>query len=79
MTPFRILLVGLVLVAGLLYLLNPGPEAFRTFLTEELAQRAEQRARDAGEEVAGRFGRARGRRDRAAPWAGGRRPDLGGV
>ena len=56
MTPSRILLVGLVLVAGLLFLLNPGPEAFRVFLTEELAQQAEQRARDAGEEVAGRFG-----------------------
>lgn len=56
MTPFRILFVGLLLVAGLLYVLNPGPEQFRVFLTEELTMQAEQRARDAGEEVAGRFG-----------------------
>lgn len=58
MTPSRILLVGLVLVAGLLFALNPGPDEFRVFLTEELAQQAEQRARDAGEDVAGRFGGA---------------------
>ena len=56
MTPFRILLVGLVLIAGLLFALNPGPDAFREFLTEELAVQAEREARAAGEEVAGRFG-----------------------
>ncbi|MDT0630157.1 DUF4359 domain-containing protein [Rubrivirga sp. S365] len=56
MTPFRVLLVGLLLIAGLLYVLNPGPEAFRRFLTEELAAQAEQRARDAGEEVGGSSG-----------------------
>ena len=58
MTPFRILVVGLILVAGLLYVLNPGPERFRVFLTDELAAQAEARARDAGEDVGGRLGGA---------------------
>ena len=55
MTPFRILILGLILVAGLLYVLNPGPEKFRLFLTDELAAQAEQRARDAGEDVGGQL------------------------
>ncbi|WP_420455891.1 hypothetical protein [Rubrivirga sp.] len=40
MTPGRVLFVGLLLTAGLLYVLNPGPEAFREFLTTEAAKRA---------------------------------------
>ena len=56
MTPLRILVVGLALVAGLLYVLNPGPDEFRLFLTDELAAQAEQRARDAGEDVGGAVG-----------------------
>lgn len=56
MTPFRIFLVGLILVGGLLYALNPGPEKFREFLQEELAAQAEQRAREAGEATAGELG-----------------------
>ena len=56
MTPSRILLIGLAIVAVLLFFLNPGPEDFRVFLTEELSDRAEREARAAGESVAGRFG-----------------------
>ena len=58
MTPFRILLLGLILVAGILYVLNPGPEKFREFLEVELAQQAEARARAAGEQVGGEVGGA---------------------
>ena len=58
MTPGRILLLGLLLVAGVLYVLNPGPEKFREFLTVELAEQAEARAREAGEGVAGGAGGA---------------------
>ena len=32
MTPGRILFLGLLIVAGVLYVLNPGPEKFREFL-----------------------------------------------
>ena len=45
MTPGRVLFVGLILIAGLLYLLNPGPAAFQEFLQAEAAARA----RDDGE------------------------------
>lgn len=40
MTPGRILFLGLVLVAGVLYLLNPGPETFEEYLSAEMAERA---------------------------------------
>ena len=43
MTPGRILLIGLILVAGLLFLLNPGPEVFKEFLRAEAAERARER------------------------------------
>ena len=56
MTPGRILFVGLLLVAGALFLLNPGPDAFREFLSVELAAQAEARARAAGESVGGEVG-----------------------
>lgn len=58
MTPGRILFLGLLIVAGVLYVLNPGPEKFREFLTVELAAQAEARARAAGEEVGGSVGGA---------------------
>ena len=58
MTPFRVLFFGLILVAGILYVLNPGPEKFKEFLEEELAAQAEARARAAGESVAGSAGGA---------------------
>lgn len=58
MTPFRILLFGLILVAGVLYVLNPGPEKFKEFLQVELAEQASARARAAGESVAGEAGGA---------------------
>ena len=57
MTPSRILFLGLLIVAGVLYVLNPGPEKFREFLQEEMAARAEAEARAAGEQVAGSIGR----------------------
>ena len=41
MTPARVFFVGLLVVAGMLYLLNPGPEAFGEFLTTEAAAKAE--------------------------------------
>ena len=56
MTPSRVLLVGLLAVGVLLYVLNPGPEAFREYLRTELAAQAEARAREAGEQVAGSVG-----------------------
>ena len=56
MTPFRVLLLGLLVIAGVLFVLNPGPEKFRVFLQEELAAQAEARARAAGEQVAGGIG-----------------------
>ncbi len=61
MTPGRVLLVGLLLAAGLLYVLNPGPEAFREFLTAEAAQRASGDA-DSGvtDFLADRLGRRAG-------------------
>ena len=58
MTPLRILLLGLILVAGVLYLLNPGPETFKEFLEVEVASQAEARAREAGEQVGGEVGGA---------------------
>lgn len=58
MTPGRVLLLGLLLVAGALYVLNPGPEKFKEFLRVELAAQAEARARAAGEEIAGNVGGA---------------------
>ncbi|MEM0962220.1 MAG: hypothetical protein AAGK21_06775 [Bacteroidota bacterium] len=71
MTPGRILFAGLLLVAGVLYLLNPGPEKFTEFLSVEMAAQAEARAREAGEVsegvsggaasfLAGRLGRRAG-------------------
>ena len=58
MTPFRVLFVGLLVVAGLLYVLNPGPEKFEEFLQVELAEQAAERARAAGEDVGGELGGA---------------------
>lgn len=58
MTPSRILLFGLLLVAGVLYLLNPGPDKFKEFLETEVAAQAEARARAAGESVGGTMGGA---------------------
>lgn len=58
MTPFRVLLVGLIAVSALLFVLNPGPEKFEEFLQEELAKQAEERARAAGEQVGGELGGA---------------------
>ena len=58
MTPFRVLLVGLIVVSAVLFVLNPGPEKFKEFLELELAQQAEARARAAGEEVGGEVGGA---------------------
>lgn len=57
MTPFRVLFFGLIVVAGILFVLNPGPEKFREFLSEEMAARAEAQAREAGEQVGGSVGR----------------------
>jgi hypothetical protein len=56
MTPFRVLVLGLLVIAGVLYVLNPGPEKFREFLQEELAAQAEERARRVGEGVGGDAG-----------------------
>ena len=56
MTPSRVLLVGLVLLATFLYATNPGPETFREFLREEIADQAEAEARAAGEAAGGRAG-----------------------
>ena len=58
MTPGRILFVGLLVVAGVLFVLNPGPEKFKEYLQVELARQAEERARAAGESVGGEFGGA---------------------
>ena len=41
MTPGRVLFVGLLAVAALLFVLNPGSDAFGEFLTDEAAARAE--------------------------------------
>ncbi|WP_412061498.1 hypothetical protein [Rubrivirga sp. IMCC45206] len=43
MTPGRILFVGLLLLAGLLFVLNPGPDRFQEYLQEEAAERAGRR------------------------------------
>ena len=68
MTPFRVFLGGLFLVAILLYILNPGPEKFKLFIQEEMAERAAAEAGavdgglfgDVAEVVARRVGRAAG-------------------
>lgn len=44
MTPFRILVGGLMLVAVVLAALNPGPPAFEAFLAERIAAEATERA-----------------------------------
>ena len=48
MTPLRILFAGLLIVGTMLYVLNPGPEAFEAFLRLDRAERTEaaQRAAD---------------------------------
>lgn len=56
MTASRVFFLGLVLIAGVLYLLNPGPEKFRAFLQEHLSEQAEVRAREAGEQIGGDIG-----------------------
>ncbi|HEX8385040.1 MAG TPA: hypothetical protein VF576_02595 [Rubricoccaceae bacterium] len=60
MTPLRILFFGLVAVAVLLYVLNPGPEKFETFLRQDLAERAQAAAVEAsggeGADVGGGMG-----------------------
>ncbi len=56
MTPSRVLLLGLILLAGILYVLNPGPDKFKEFLREELAEQAAERAREAGEVAGGELG-----------------------
>ena len=56
MTSGRILFFGLLVVAGALFVLNPGPEKFKEFLQVHLAEQAEARARAAGERVGGGFG-----------------------
>ena len=58
MTPGRILFVGLLVVAGILYVLNPGEEKFKEFLQMEIAEQAEARARAEGERIGGEFGGA---------------------
>lgn len=56
MTPFRVFVLGLLVIAGVLFALNPGPEKFRAFLQERMAEQAESRAREAGEQVGGSIG-----------------------
>ena len=58
MTPGRVLFLGLIVVAAVLFVLNPGPDKFKEYLTTELAEQAEARAREAGERVGGEFGGA---------------------
>ena len=55
MTPFRILSVGLLGVALMLYALNPGPEAFERFLRIDTAERAEAAAHG-GADISGGMG-----------------------
>ncbi len=45
MTPLRILFAGLLAVGTLLYVLNPGPDAFEHFYRLDQAERAEAAAR----------------------------------
>ena len=47
MTPFRVFLGGLFLLAILLYVLNPGPDTFKRFIQEEVADRAAEEAGEA--------------------------------
>ncbi len=47
MTPLRILFAGLVAVCVMLYVLNPGPGQFESFLRLDTAERAEDAARAA--------------------------------
>ena len=56
MTAGRILFFGLLVVAGALYVLNPGPDKFKQFLQVEIAERAEARAREVGERAGGGAG-----------------------
>lgn len=64
MTAGRILFFGLLVVAGALYVLNPGPDKFKQFLQVEIADRAEERIGGEGNSVTGflaeRLGRAAG-------------------
>lgn len=62
MTPGRVLFVGLLLVAGVLYLLNPGPEAFREYLEAEATARARAEAGETGDRVSDFLGTRLGRR-----------------
>lgn len=47
MTPFRVLLLGLILAAVVLAAMNPGPEAFTEFLRERIAAEVAGRADEA--------------------------------
>jgi hypothetical protein len=53
MTSSRIFFLGLLGLAAVLFVLNPGPDKFRLFLQERLAEQAESRAREAGEQIGG--------------------------
>ncbi len=68
MTPFRVLIGGLMLVAVVLAALNPGEEAFKEFLQERAAREIAERAGEATGGLSGgvtdflsdRLGRAAG-------------------
>ena len=53
MSPFRILVGGLMLVAVVLAVLNPGPDKFKAFLQDTLADRAADRVADATGNIGG--------------------------
>ena len=53
MTPLRILFAGLLAVGTMLYVLNPGPEAFEHFYRLDTAERAEAAARAADSTLGG--------------------------
>lgn len=60
MTPGRIFFLGLLVVAGALFLLNPGEEQFREFLSDEIAERAGGGRSGVAGFLAERLGRAAG-------------------
>lgn len=58
MTPGRVLFVGLLVVAGALFLLNPGEDKFQEFVADEIATQISGEGGGIGGIVARRLGRA---------------------
>lgn len=60
MTPGRVFFIGLLVIAGLLFALNPGEEKFQVFVTDEIASQIGGEGGGLGGLIGRRLGRITG-------------------